>query len=255
MIDSHCHIHYIKDEDIDGVLDRMKALSQIMVIVDAAGNNPGEIIKKIQSLRKKTNTEILIAVGCHPLSVEKITLQELSARLSALLPQVDCIGEIGLDFSRENHQKNKQIEALKLQCKHAELSGKSINIHARDCTMEELIDIIKNYKIGKILHCCTFGWEDVEKFVEIGGFVSFSGIVTFKKRADHIKEAAKRIPIHRILVETDAPYLSPEPKRGKTNEPHHVQYIYEYISKLRKIDFYALVDHVTRNFNIVLGRN
>jgi TatD DNase family protein len=251
MIDSHCHIHYL--EDMDGVLERMKGLKKIMVIVDAAAENPEEIIKGITALRSRTKTQILIALGCHPCSVEKITLQDLTMVLNKLLPKVDCLGEIGLDFSRKNTEKSQQLEFLKVQCQYAERFGLPINIHARDCTMAELIGEIENYKITKILHCNTFGWEDVKAFVEIGGFVSFSGIVTFKKRAEHIQEAAKKIPLDRILLETDSPFLSPEPHRGKTNEPHRVKYIYDYIAGLRGIASQALIDQVGRNFALAMA--
>ena len=251
MIDSHCHIHYL--EDMNGVLERMKGLSKIMVIVDAAAENPEKIIKEIKALRHRTETEILIALGCHPCSVEKIALEKLALLLNRLLPEVDCLGEIGLDFSREKPEKSRQLEFLKLQCQYAERFGLPINIHARDCTMAELIEEIRHYRITKILHCNTFGWQAVKAFVEIGGFVSFSGIVTFKKRAEHIQDAAKRIPLDRLLLETDSPFLSPEPHRGKSNEPCRVKHIYDYLAKLRSIDSQVLIHQVRRNFTLAMG--
>ena len=143
------------------------------------------------------------------------------------------IGEIGLDFfyGKEN---DYSYNLLHMQLKLAKELDLPISVHARGCNISELIDIINSYHIKYVLHCFTGTMADAMKAVENNGYVSFSGIVTFGKKALELEEIAKTLPVNRILIETDAPYLAPTPFRGKTNHPKYLIETAKHLSNLRR---------------------
>jgi TatD DNase family protein len=143
------------------------------------------------------------------------------------------IGEIGLDFfyGKEN---DYSYNLLHMQLALAKQLNLPISVHARGCNINELIDIILSYKINFVLHCFTGNMSNAMKAIENNGYVSFSGILTFGKKAAELEEIAKFLPSNRILIETDAPYLAPTPYRGKTNHPKYLIETLKHLSNLRQ---------------------
>lgn len=188
-------------------------------------------------------------VGVHPdyedeppLSVEQLV--DLAKN-----PKVIGIGETGLDYFRLTGDLEWQRERFRTHIKAAIQSDKPLIIHTRSAS-EDTIRIMREEqaeRVGGVMHCFTESIEVAIQAIEMGFYISFSGIVTFKN-ALALKEVAKQIPLDRILVETDSPYLAPAPYRGKINQPAYVRYVAEEVAKLRGIDYEVLAEATTENF-------
>jgi TatD DNase family protein len=163
------------------------------------------------------------------------------------------IGEIGLDFfyGKEN---DYSYNLLHMQLALAKKLNLPISVHARGCNINELINIIISYKVKFVLHCFTGDMSNAMKAIENNGYVSFSGILTFGKKAGELEEISKILPINRILIETDAPYLAPTPYRGKTNHPKYLIDTLKHLSNLRKESLEETASYTYKNtcdlFNI-----
>jgi len=179
--------------------------------------------------------QIYAAVGVHPHDAETLT-PEVLQKLRELSkdPKVVAIGEIGLDYYRDLSPRDKQKEAFIEQIKLAHEIGKPIIIHDRDAN-QDVMDIIKKYKAGRnegIMHCYSGNLPLAIESIKEGFYISFAGPLTYKN-AKKAQEVAAKIPVDRLLAETDCPYLTPEPLRGKVNEPAHVRYVIEKMAELR----------------------
>ncbi len=232
LIDTHAHI---QDDDL------RKDLSKVLERAETAG------VEKIicvgydlQSSQEALNLarkyrQVYAVVGIHPheaASLNAVALEKLHAM--AKDPRVLAIGEIGLDFYRDLSPREKQREAFREQIKLAQELGKPIVIHDRDAH-QEVLEIIKAEKAGKnqgIMHCYSGGMELAVDLIKAGFYISFAGPITFKN-ARKSQEVAAKIPMDKILIETDCPYLAPEPWRGKLNEPAHVKYVAAKLGELR----------------------
>lgn len=188
-------------------------------------------------------------VGVHPdyedeppLSVEQLV--DLAKN-----PKVVGIGETGLDYFRLTGDLEWQRERFRTHIRAAIQADKPLIIHTRSAS-EDTIRIMREERaerVGGVMHCFTESLEVAMQAIEMGFYISFSGIVTFKN-ALALKEVAKQVPLNRILVETDSPYLAPVPYRGKTNQPAYVRYVAEEVAKLRGIDYEVLAKATTENF-------
>lgn len=192
---------------------------------------------------------IYASVGVHPdyeevgpLSVEQLV--EL-----ARLPKVVAIGETGLDYYRLKGDLEWQRERFRTHIRAARQCGKPLIIHTRSAAAdtirimrEEGADVV-----GGVMHCFTENWETAQAAMDLGFYISFSGIVTFKSALD-LKDVARQVPLDRMLIETDSPYLAPVPFRGKTNEPAYVRYVAEEIARLRGVAVESVAEHTTSNF-------
>ena len=250
MFDSHAHINDTAfDEDRDAVIANMFASG-----VDGwieVGTNIEESKKAIE-LSKKHN-KIFASVGVHPHGLKDIEDGNWEA-LAVLADSPECkaIGEVGLDFSRDKglefqEEKLKQCIAL-AQAKNLPMifhvrSGNDIDAH------DELIRILKTYSDAErpkgVIHTFSGNLQQAQEYISLGMYISFSGVVTFKK-SDELREIAKTIPLEAMLVETDCPYLTPEPFRGKRNDPSFVKFVIQTIAELRGIDFFE-VEQKTHN--------
>ena len=233
LVDSHCHLNF-KDfeEDFDSVIQRAKDSNvQIMVSISTELEEIDHIIKISESYNN-----IYCTVGVHPHSAKiqnKLSEDFLIERASN--PKVIGIGETGLDFYYENSLKEDQIDSF---IKHINVSRETqlpLIIHTREAdekTCEILESEYKNGSFPGIIHCFTAGANLAKRVIDLGFYISLSGIVTFKNASD-LRETIKKIPLDRIIVETDSPYLAPMPHRGKTNQPAFVKHVAEFLAELR----------------------
>lgn len=192
---------------------------------------------------------IYASVGVHPDYEDEgeISVEELVKR--AQHPKVVAIGETGLDYFRLTGDLEWQRERFRNHIRAAIEVDKPLIIHTR-AAAEDTIRILREENaqmVGGVMHCFTESLDVAKQAIDLGFYISFSGIVTFKNAAN-LKEVAKQVPLDRILVETDSPYLAPVPFRGKTNQPAYVKYVAEEVAALRGIPFEELAEATTNNF-------
>lgn len=192
---------------------------------------------------------VYASVGVHPdYEEEKEPTAEELASL-AEHPKVIAIGETGLDYFRLKGELEWQRERFRNHIRAAKLCGKPLIIHTREAAADTLRIMEEEgaTAVGGVMHCFTESMEVAERAISLGFYISFSGIVTFKK-AVQLKEVAKKIPLERMLIETDSPYLAPIPFRGKINQPAYVKHVAEEIARLRQMDEDEIADVTTHNF-------
>lgn len=248
LIDSHCHLDRINLDQYNGdfnamLLNAKEAGVSHMLCVSVDKKS----ISKVHEIATKY-TNIYASVGIHPdeNSIDNPSFDELV--LWAKKDKIIAIGETGLDYFHEGDPE-EQRERFRMHIEVAKTVNKPLIIHTRDAR-EDTIRIMKEAqaeKIGGVMHCFTEDLAMAEKAMALGFYISFSGIVTFKN-AIQLQEVAKNIPLNRILIETDAPYLTPHPYRGKPNEPSYVRFVAEKIAALRGISFETVAEQTTKNF-------
>jgi TatD DNase family protein len=246
FVDSHCHINFPElVVDIGDVLARMRAnevISALCVSVNLAD------FPQVLALAEQY-PHIYASVGVHP---DHEDAEETDvARLVKLAqhPKIIAIGETGLDYFRLKGDLEWQRERFRTHIRAARESGKPLIIHTREAAADTL-HIMAEEKAAEasgVMHCFTESWEVAEAALAMGFYISFSGIVTFKN-AKQLKEVAQRVPLERILIETDAPYLAPVPHRGKLNQPAYVKHVAEEIAVLRGISLDEVGRSTTENF-------
>ena len=256
--DTHFHLNdeQYKDEDYDLIIQKAKDANVVGIInVSASYFEANQVVEQTY----KYNF-MYAAIGVHPSEVDKMKDEDIN-KLEELiindqkkegLNKIKAIGECGLDFYYENNP-SKEVQT-KWFIKQVELAIKynlALIVHSRNAA-QETIDIIKQYNPSKvIIHCFTYNVKIAKAFLALNCYLSFSGIITFKKKVKDIKEAAKTTPLNRLLCETDGPLLTPEPFRGKINYPHHIVHTYNTLEELRneKITMQVL-ENVRKVFNI-----
>lgn len=250
LVDSHCHLDFPDlAADIPGLLAKMEELGVGWTL--CAGVTLERFPAMLDIVR--SDKRFFAAVGVHPdtegdgLPAREPTVDEL-VRL-ADDPKVIAIGETGLDYYRLAGDLEWQRERFRAHIRAARECGKPLIIHTRSAAADTL-RILKEEgadAAGGIFHCFTESVEVARQALDLGFHISFSGIVTFKNAVE-LKEVAKSVPLDRLLVETDAPYLAPVPYRGKPNQPAYVRYVAEEVARLRSMSLDALIEATTRNF-------
>lgn len=233
FVDSHCHINFRElSENIGDVLARMQqndVLSALCVSVNLA--DFPQVLRLAEDY-----PNIYASVGVHPdyENVEEPSVEHLVALASH--PKIIAIGETGLDYYRLSGDLDWQRDRFRNHIRAARLCGKPLIIHTRSAAEDTLRIMAEEgaAEAGGVMHCFTERWEVAEVALAMGFYISFSGIVTFKN-ALQIKDVAQRVPLDRMLIETDAPYLAPVPYRGKLNQPAYVKHVAEEIALLRGI--------------------
>ena len=248
LIDSHCHLDFeALSADLDDVMSRAKAADVTgMVTISTRVEN----FATYAGLAERYEN-VWCSVGTHPHNAHEelhITADEL-VRLSAH-PRCVAIGEAGLDYFYDNAPRDAQATGLRRHIAAARITGLPLVIHSRQA--DEDMGAILEEEAGQgsfpfVLHCFTAGPELARRALALGGYISFSGIITFKN-AEEIREVASFVPADRYLVETDAPYLAPIPHRGQSNEPAFVRHTAERLAKVRGIDLETLGAQTTANF-------
>ena len=241
-LDSHCHINdesYL--EDLDEVLDRMllnKVTRAMLVCVSL------DDYKRTLNI-KKEGIEFKKAIGVYPEYTDMS--DETFDEYVSLMEKCDAIGEIGLDYHWYKDTKDKQIELFIRQIEIANKLNKPVIIHAREA-LGDTYNILKQHPCKAVLHCYSGSYELAKEFVKLGYYISIGGPVTFKNAKEPL-EIAKNIPLDKLLIETDSPYLTPVPNRGKRNEPSNVVYTAKKIMEIRGIDEESFLDQINKNYD------
>ena len=246
LIDSHCHLDFPElAARLPAVLDAMTANGVAGAL--CIGVNLEDFPRLLALVERQPR--LFASVGLHP---EYQDAEEPDvARLVALAahPRVIAIGETGLDYHWHPERPEWQRQRFRTHIRAARALGKPLVIHCRAAADDvlALLDEEDAGAVGGILHCFSEDWAVAERALALGFHLSFSGIVTFKN-AVQVKDVARRAPLDRILVETDAPYLAPVPHRGKTNEPAFVRHVAEEIARLRGMEPAELAEASSANF-------
>lgn len=246
LVDSHCHLDFPElAGNLPAILDTMRdndvgaALCVSVTLED---------FPKVRALAEN-NPNFYASVGVHPdyPDLKEPTVAELLEH--ARHPKVVAIGETGLDYYRLTGDLEWQRERFRVHIRAAREAGKPLIIHTRAAAADTLRLMREEgaEQAGGVMHCFTESWEVAEGALAMGFYISFSGIVTFKSAKD-LKEVARRVPLDRLLVETDSPYLAPVPHRGRTNQPGWVKHVAEEVARLRGITFPELAAQTTANF-------
>lgn len=243
MIDFHAHLDDKKILPfLDEIIKRAKDTGVSLIISPSV--NSDSALKIIEISKKFEN--VLPMIGIHPSEIDNFKDEDLNKLEDFIKKEkIIGIGEIGLDYTYKT-DKNKQKEIFEKQLQLAEKYKLPVVLHIRE-TFNDVFEILKNFKVVPIWHSCSGNLEEVEKFLEIGGFISFSGIITFKN-ANRLREIVKIVPLERIFLETDSPYLTPEPYRGKINEPAYVKFIYQQVAEIKNIEIEKIEYFVDNNF-------
>ncbi len=246
FIDSHCHLDFPElAENLPALLARM-AENQVSHALCVSVDLPD--FPKVRALAEN-HSHLFASVGVHPdyQDTQEPSVAELVTL--ATHPRVVAIGETGLDYFRLKGDLEWQRERFRTHIRAARSSGKPLIIHTREAA-DDTLKIMREEGAAEargVMHCFTESWEVAEQAMEMGFYISFSGIVTFKN-ARALKEVAKKMPLNRMLIETDSPYLAPIPFRGKTNEPALVKHVAQELADLRG-ESVADIGHATsRNF-------
>jgi TatD DNase family protein len=248
MIDSHCHLDSKQfDEDRDSVIERALAAGVETMVAIGTGDGPPDLEAGVRLTDRYPC--FYATVGVHPHDAAKAT-PETFERLAELMkhPKVIALGEIGLDYHYDFSPRDVQREVFMEQMRIAREAGKPIVIHTRE-GWDDTIALLREHWNGPggIMHCFSEGPERARQALDIGFHLSFGGIVTFPK-ALQVQEAARIAPADRILIETDAPYLAPVPKRGKRNEPALIVETARKLASLRGETLESIQASTTANF-------
>ncbi|MDJ0510427.1 MAG: TatD family hydrolase [Crocosphaera sp.] len=258
LIDTHVHINFdVFESDLEDIQNRWQQAEVVHLVHSCV--EPEEFAS-IQGLANRLGN-LSFAVGLHPLDADKWTKQTAREIYDYAISdeRVVAIGEMGLDFYKADNQE-QQHKVLEEQLKIAHQLQKPVIIHCRDAA-ESLKASLEQFwqttgPVTGVMHCWGGTPEETKWFLDLGFYISFSGVVTFKN-AKTIQDSAKIVPDERLLVETDCPFLAPVPKRGKRNEPANVRHVAEFLAKLRNVPLETLAQQTTQNacqlFNLRLG--
>jgi len=247
FVDSHCHIDFPDfQEGVEPLLTRMAEAGVGHALCVAVNL---ENLPRVLDLAR-AHANLFASVGVHPDHDEgrEPGIDELVEL--AGLPKVVAIGETGLDYYRMRREEvDWQRQRFRVHIRAARRAGKPLIIHTRNAAADTLAILREEGadQAGGVMHCFTESWEVAQAALDLGLYISFSGIVSFKNALE-LKEVARRAPLERLLIETDAPYLAPAPHRGRRNEPAYVRHVAEEIARLRGISLEAVEAATTANF-------
>ena len=245
LTDTHCHLYNeYYEEGIDSIYEKMEKSKINRVInngCDAKSNK-----EVIEMLRKYS--WMYGAIGIHPESADTYTEEDLKYVEEHINdPKVVAIGEIGLDYYWTKDNKEKQKELFEYQLALAERVNKPVIIHSREAT-QDTIDILKKYKVTGVIHSFSGSYETACIYIKMGYLLGINGVITFKNC--NLKDVVEKLDLGNIVLETDSPYLTPVPYRGKRNDPSHVWEIAEYIANLKEVS----LDELSKETNANIAR-
>ena len=248
LVDSHCHIDFPDfSEDLDGVLERAAEKDVAYLLCVSVE------LEKFQRIKALTQaySHVFSSIGTHPNSD---CLLSGEPRVDDLVEGsrdrgVVAVGETGLDYFRSKGDLGWQKDRFRVHIRAAKIAKLPLIVHSRSAK-EDTIEILRSEgadECSGVMHCFTEDWPMAVAALNLGFYISFSGIVTFRNALD-LQAVARRVPADRLLVETDSPYLSPVPMRGKRNEPAFVRYTAEFLARLRGEPAEGLSEQTTKNF-------
>ncbi len=255
IIDSHCHLEYEPiSSNLKGVVDRaIKNNVKYLLSISTTDESFDKILKIVENYRNIYGT-----YGIHPhetKNYQSLTSDQIVKKIN-LNKKIIGIGETGLDFYYDHSDRLVQKKLFIEHIKAAQTINLPLVVHTRSAEVETY-EILKSEKKNKdikiLIHCFTGSKSFAHKLIDIGCYISASGVVTFKKSLD-LAETFSSLPNDRILVETDSPYLSPEPLRGKPNEPSHIIHTVNFLSKLKGIDPQVFAKNTSSNFFKLFGK-
>jgi TatD DNase family protein len=242
LVDSHCHLDRLKLNKYNGELEgalqaaRDRGVGKMLCVGISLENRA-----TVTELAEK-HTDVVASVGVHPLDVEAGRATEVQLVEWAQHPKVVALGETGLDYYYSDESKAVQQDSFEAKL--------PVIVHTREARQDtlELIREHGNSEYAGVLHCFTESWEMASAAMDMNYYISLSGIVTFKN-AEELREVARKMPLDRLLVETDSPYLAPIPYRGKPNEPAFVREVAEFVADLKGISYEKLCQITGDNFH------
>ncbi|WP_226661268.1 TatD family hydrolase [Microbulbifer aggregans] len=249
LVDSHCHLDRLKLDQFDGDLSRVLELARErgvgkFLCVGISLDNVDSVVALAAEY-----DDVVCSVGVHPLDVDSGLADVDKLKMLAAKPNVVALGETGLDYYYSTETREVQQQSFIAHLQAAEQVGLPVIVHTRDAR-EDTIDLIRDHgsrEHAGVLHCFTESWEMAKAALDLNYCISLSGIVTFKN-AEALREVARQVPLDRLLVETDSPYLAPVPYRGKPNIPAYVREVAEFIADLRGVTYEELAERTTENF-------
>jgi len=253
MIDSHCHLDYEPlIDNLDAVIKRSKevGIEKLLTICTT--------FKSFEKIKEIVNKDEIIfgTYGIHPhetkndMVTSDIIIREVNSSIKII-----GIGETGLDFFYNNSDKKKQIDSFNEHIKAAIQLDLPIIIHSRSAEKEtyEVLNDYKNQEPKILMHCFTGSLEFAKKLLNLNAFFSASGIITFKNSLD-LQKTFKQLPLSRLLIETDSPFLAPVPNRGQKNEPSFIKYTAEKLAELQNVQTSELILQTSNNFNTLFQK-
>ncbi len=244
LVDSHCHLDYATPEERPEIIARARRAGVATLLTIGTRVIEFPAVRAIA----ESDPNIWCSVGIHP--HEAASEPDLdAARLTELTlhPRVVGIGETGLDFYYDHSPRKRQAEIFRTHCAAARATGLPIIIHTREADPETIAVLAEERPPAGVIHCFSTGRELAEKALEIGFYISLSGIVTFKS-AEDLRAVVRDLPLDRLLVETDARYLAPVPLRGKRNEPAFILHTAAEVARLKGVTPEDLARITTENF-------
>lgn len=249
LVDSHCHLQMLKLEkhhnDLGAMIEQAKSKGvEHILCVSTELESAQQVIEIAEQFNNVT-----ASVGLHP--SDKADAEPTVADIVSLAehPKVIAVGETGLDYYYNDTDLDMMRERFRIHIRAAKELNKALIIHSR-AAREDTIQIMQAEKaseVGGVMHCFTENWEMAQQAIALGFYISFSGIVTFKN-AKEVAEVAQQVPLEKMLIETDAPYLAPVPYRGKQNEPQYLYYVAEKVAEIKNRSFDEVADQTTKNF-------
>lgn len=248
LIDAHCHLD--RDEygsDREGVIARAKEAGLSRAVLIGLWRKPGDFGDAL-ALRDADPAFFACTAGIHPHEAIDVPAEDWT-RLEQLAadPRIVALGEMGLDFHYDHSPRDVQEQAFRRQVRLAKQVGKPVVLHVReahDLTLSLLKE--EGAEPGGVVHCFTGNRDDAARYLELGFFISIAGVVTFKN-AESLREAVRAVPLDRLLIETDSPFLAPIPHRGKRNEPAFVAEVARKVAELHGVDVEAVAEQTSRN--------
>lgn len=257
IIDSHCHLDSLdyatRHKNVDEVIDNAKArgVQHLISICTTVGSF--EAMKQLTAHRP----EVSLSCGVHPLNVEDEPFDYDRLLAFAQEPRVVAVGETGLDYHYTPETKALQQSLFEQQIDIAKIVKKPLVIHTRSAREDTMQFLEKGHaeQCGGVLHCFTEDWNMAKRALDLGFYISISGIITFRN-AEELRDVVRKVPLDRLLVETDSPYLAPIPYRGKPNQPAYVREVCEYLATLKGVSTEQMAQITTQNvqklFNLTL---
>lgn len=240
IIDTHAHLSNNEYNDLEAVINKMK--DNIIIISGCDNKSNHEVIDLCDRY-----SNIYGTLGIHPEEVGNATEDDLEfIEKNIENPKIVAVGEIGLDYYWNKDNKELQREWFEKQIELAKKYQKGVVVHARD-SIQDVYDLLKKSELKKIdIHCYSSSLEMAHEFIKLGARLGIGGVLTFKN-SEKLKEVVKNIDLKHLLLETDSPYLSPEPLRGKQNEPYNVKYVAMKIAELKGISLEEVLKATTSN--------
>ena len=249
FIDTHCHLSREDYDDIDKVIKEDIEAGVDKIVVSGCSR---ESIDEVMKLRDKYDI-VYVTIGYHPEYADSVREKDLDYLKSILAKKkIIGIGEIGLDYHYTKDNKDKQIWLFEEQLKIAEEFNLPVVIHSRDAT-QDTINTLKKYKVKGIIHCFSGSLETANIYISMGYLLGIGGVVTFKN--SKLKDVVEKVSLESIVLETDSPYLSPVPFRGKVNSSKYLEYIAKFIADEKKISVEKLAEITSKNASSLFDFN